>query len=210
MSTRLRARKAAATPPDRPRTRRPKEPGTGLRLPAAAGSDEDAVATERRIRLPIAGDRLFVGAVAKSFQVLELLSASGRGLTLMELAERSGLGKSATQRAAHTLRVLGYLSQHPDTRAYSLSYRMLELTHTVLAEDRVRMASLPHLEALSHACGETVNLTRWLAPKSSSSHAFRVDIRSASIFTSVLASRPSALHRDARSCPACRMKRPSA
>ena len=149
MSTGLRARKAAATPPGRPRTPRRKEPGTGLRLPAAAGSDEDAVATERRIRLPIAGDRLFVGAVAKSFQVLELLSASGRGLTLMELAERSGLGKSATQRAAHTLRVLGYLSQHPDTRAYSLSYRMLELTHTVLAEDRVRMASLPHLEALS-------------------------------------------------------------
>ena len=113
-----------------------------------------------KVRLSPGGDRLFVGSVAKSFQILELLCASGRGLTLMELAERSGLGKSACQRAAHTLRVLGYLSQHPDSRAYSLSYRMLELTHTVLAEDRVRMASLPHLEALSHACGETVNLTR--------------------------------------------------
>jgi len=126
----------------------------------AAAIPPDAVTAHRDIRLPMGDDRLFVGSVAKSFRILELLSESGRALTLMELAERSGLGKSATQRAAHTLRVLGYLSQHPETRAYSLSYRMLELTHTVLAEDRVRMVSMPLLEALNNSCGETVNLTR--------------------------------------------------
>ena len=112
------------------------------------------------IEAPDTDDRLFVGSVAKSFQVLELLNEAQGPLTLVEIAHRSGLGKSAAQRATHTLRVLGYLSQHPETRAYALSSKMLEFTHTVLAQDRVRAIALPLLESLNHACGETVNLTR--------------------------------------------------
>lgn len=38
----------------------------------------------------------------------------------------------------HTLKLLGYLRQHPATRAYALSGRMLEFGHTVLATDRLR------------------------------------------------------------------------
>lgn len=160
MTRQPRAGKAAVFPPaSGPRPGRQTVPRAETGAPARSGTVEDPDAAGRDVRQSGA-DRLFIGSVAKSFQILELLSTSGRGLTLMELAERSGLGKSAAQRATHTLRALGYLSQHPESRAYSLSYRMLELTHTVLAEDRVRMASLPHLEALSQACGETVNLTR--------------------------------------------------
>jgi IclR family pca regulon transcriptional regulator len=106
------------------------------------------------------GDRLFIGSVAKCFAVLELLNEADRPLSLAEIARRSNFGKSAAQRATHTLRVLGYLRQHPDTRAYALSSKMLEFTHTVLAQDRVRSLALPLLEALNRICGETVNLSR--------------------------------------------------
>ena len=131
-------------------TRTPEKAKGGKRPPDPPG---DAEKTD-------SDDRLFIGSVAKSFRVLELLNEAQGPLTLVELARRSGMGKSAAQRATHTLRVLGYLSQHPETRAYALSSKMLEFTHTVLAQDRVRAIALPLLESLNHVCGETVNLTR--------------------------------------------------
>ncbi len=112
------------------------------------------------IAAPASDDRLFITSVAKCFRILELLNASDGPLGLVEIARLTGLGKSAAQRATHTLRTLGYLRQHPDTRAYALSSKMLDFTHTVLAQDRVRSVALPALEALNRHCGETVNLTR--------------------------------------------------
>ena len=129
-----------------------------------------------------ADDRLFIGSVAKCFRVLELLNESRAPLGLVDIARRSGLGKSAVQRATHTLRVLGYLRQHPDTRAYTLSSKMLEFTHTVLAQDRVRSAALPALEALNRHCRETVNLSRLegdevvIVARFPSMHAVSVDL----------------------------------
>lgn len=123
------------------------------RTPAAAG----------RARRPAGdaagqGSALFVGSVAKCFQVLEALNSAGCPLGLKDLAAQSRLDRSAVQRITHTLRVLGYLRQDPETRALSLSGRMLEFGHTVLATDRVRHHAQPHLEALNRRTGETVNL----------------------------------------------------
>lgn len=109
---------------------------------------------------PGADNRLFIGSVAKCFRILEILNASDRALTLTEIARRVDFDKSSVQRTTHTLRVLGYLRQHPETRAYALSSKMLEFTHTVQAQDRVRSVARPMLEDLNRECGETVNLTR--------------------------------------------------
>lgn len=117
-------------------------------------------AAEDRLAQAAGPDRLLIGSVAKCFRVLEALSAADRPLTLTDIARRVHIGKSAVQRITHTLRVLGYLRLHPDTRAYALSSKLLAFTHTVLAQDRVRMAALPLLEELNRQCGETVNLTR--------------------------------------------------
>ncbi|HVR52846.1 MAG TPA: IclR family transcriptional regulator [Pseudorhodoferax sp.] len=102
---------------------------------------------------------LFVGSIAKCFQVLEALNTAGRGVGLTELAQLARLDRSATQRITHTLRVLGYLRQDPATRAFLLTGRMLEFGHTVLTTDRLRACAQPHLEALNRRLGETVNLT---------------------------------------------------
>lgn len=109
-----------------------------------------------------AGERensaLFMGSLAKCFQVLEALNTAGRAVGLTELAALSGLDRSAVQRIAHTLRVLGYLRQDPATRALRLSGRMLEFGHTVLTTHQLRERAQPHLEALNRRTGETVNL----------------------------------------------------
>jgi len=101
---------------------------------------------------------LFIGSVAKCFQVLETLNAATRPLGLTELAQLSKLDRSAVQRITHTLRSLGYLRQDPDSKAFRLSGRMLEFGHTVLATDQLRMMAQSHLEALNRRTGETVNL----------------------------------------------------
>ncbi len=129
------------------------------------------------------GDRLFIGSVARCFRVLEALSAADRPLALTELVRRVDLDKSAVQRTTHTLRVLGYLRQHPETRAWSLSSKMLAFTDSVLAQDRMREVALPLLGALNRECGETVNLTRLedtevvFIARFPSIHAVSVDLR---------------------------------
>jgi DNA-binding IclR family transcriptional regulator len=105
-----------------------------------------------------ADNPLFVGSIAKCFQVLEALNAAGRAVALTELVALAGLDKSAVQRITHTLKALGYVRQHPHTRAYTLSGRMLEFGHTVLATDRLREKAYPFLERLNKTTGETVNL----------------------------------------------------
>ena len=101
---------------------------------------------------------LFVGSIARCFHVLEALNAAARAVPLTELAALSGVPRGAVQRITHTLKTLGYLRQHPRTRAYTLSGRMLEFGHTVLATDRLRERAYPVLEALNRSTGETVNL----------------------------------------------------
>jgi len=126
---------------------------------APSSSRKPRAASSTDARTPaMAGDRLFVLSVGKCFQLLECLNRAQRPLTLTELVQVSGLEKSAVQRLAHTLRVLGYLRQHPRSRAYSLSSRLLEFGHTVLSTDPVREIAAPHLEALNRSSSETVNL----------------------------------------------------
>ena len=101
---------------------------------------------------------LFMGSIAKCFQVLEALNTAGRAVGLTELARLAGLDRSGVQRVTHTLRVLGYLRQDLATKAFRLSGRMLEFGHTVLATNEVRERAQPHLEALNRRSSETVNL----------------------------------------------------
>jgi IclR family pca regulon transcriptional regulator len=101
---------------------------------------------------------LFVASIAKCFDVLEALNATGRAVGLTELAALAGEERSAVQRITHTLKTLGYLRQHPQTRAFTIAGRMLDFGHTVLATDRVRAKAYPFLERLNASTGETVNL----------------------------------------------------
>jgi DNA-binding IclR family transcriptional regulator len=126
--------------------------------PPAAEAQGAPAARKRRKPVPAAESALFTGSIAKCFQVLEALSAAGRAVALTELAALAQMDRSAVQRVTHTLHALGYLRQHPVTRAFTLSGRMLGFGHAVLAADRLRDKATPHLEALNRATAETVNL----------------------------------------------------
>jgi IclR family transcriptional regulator, pca regulon regulatory protein len=106
-----------------------------------------------------ADDALFIGSVSKAFSVLEALTKARRPLKLAEIAEDAGIGRSAAQRFTFTLRSLRYLSQDPETKAYSLTAKALEIGAAYLASNPVRRLAAPLLAAANNECLETINLT---------------------------------------------------
>jgi IclR family pca regulon transcriptional regulator len=138
----------------------PTKPPTTARRPSPAKRARSDGAREALGQADPAGDAspLFVGSIAKCFQVLEALNVAGRSVGLTELAQLAQLDRSATQRITHTLKALGYLRQDAASRAFTLSGRMLEFGHTVLSTDRLRACAQAPLEALNRRVGETVNL----------------------------------------------------
>lgn len=102
---------------------------------------------------------LFVASVAKAFSVLETFGAAKAELILTEVAQRTGIGRSAAQRFLYTLTSLGYLTQDNQGRQYRLSSKLLALTNTYSNVDLIREKAAPILELANAACEETINLT---------------------------------------------------
>ena len=102
---------------------------------------------------------LYVGALAKGLKILRVFDESNTSMSLIELAEKSGLDKSATQRLANTLYVEGMLNKDEQTRRYSPSHAWLQMAFAYSMSDRLISNALPRLIDLSQQIGQTVNLS---------------------------------------------------
>lgn len=98
-----------------------------------------------------------VKTLRKALHILDQFSASDQLLTVAEVASRVGIARPTAYRLVQTLIQSGYL-QHADNGKISPGYSILQLAATLLDTNRLRIESLPHLEALSHATGERTNL----------------------------------------------------
>jgi DNA-binding IclR family transcriptional regulator len=103
-------------------------------------------------------DGLFVNSVEKAFRVLGAFGAA-RSMGLSEIAEASGLDRSAAQRFTHTLERLGYLRKDPRTRHYELTVRTLDLGYRYIRSSALVERAAPYLLDLSRATEEAVSLT---------------------------------------------------
>jgi IclR family pca regulon transcriptional regulator len=101
---------------------------------------------------------LYVGSLAKGLRLLRAFDESHTELSLVELAARSGLDKSAVQRLANTLHIEGMLEKDPATRRYRPSHAWLELAYAYYWSDQLVGQAIPKLIDLSQEIGETVNL----------------------------------------------------
>lgn len=104
-------------------------------------------------------DPLYIGSLEKGMRVLEAFESDYASLGLTEIANITGLGKSATQRLTHTWEALGYLRKDPRTRRYSLTPRIMALGHFFLRNDELVARAAPHLVRLRERCGLAVNLS---------------------------------------------------
>lgn len=101
---------------------------------------------------------LYVGSLAKGLRLLRAFDETHIELSLAELAQRTGLDKSAVQRLANTLHIEGMLDKNPATRRFRPSHAWLELAYAYYWSDQLVGQAIPKLIDLSQALGETVNL----------------------------------------------------
>ena len=94
----------------------------------------------------------------KALHVLELVAAAGRPLSLREVADRARLEKSATHRMLATLVHAGYVHQDPETRRYTMGYRVVTLSRNLLAENEVVRLARQTLERVASETEEGVHL----------------------------------------------------
>ncbi|QFT82716.1 Pca regulon regulatory protein [Roseovarius sp. THAF27] len=104
-------------------------------------------------------DPLMVSAVEKAFRVLAAFDEATPRQTLTQLAENSGLDRSAAQRYSHTLWRLGYLHKDKRTKSFELTPKTLSLAYQYTRSSPIVLRSHPYLSHLNKATEEAVSLT---------------------------------------------------
>ena len=104
-------------------------------------------------------DALYVRAAGRAMQLLGAFHRATGPLTLTEIAECAGLGRSAAQRLVHTLLTLGYLRRGPGQRGYLPGLRILDNTLDLLRLDPMVQKATPVLLELRKTVRERVDLS---------------------------------------------------
>ncbi|MFB3886538.1 MAG: IclR family transcriptional regulator [Thermodesulfobacteriota bacterium] len=102
-------------------------------------------------------DKNSIQSLARGLNILELVAGASQPVTLTEVARRSRLTKTTSQRFLNTLCSLGYL-RRGDNKSYRLSTRVLSLAHGFLNTSSLVTIAKPYLDELSSELGKTVNL----------------------------------------------------
>lgn len=96
--------------------------------------------------------------VTRASQILFAFSSDVRELGLTQLAQAVDLSKATVYRLAQTLVNAGLLDQNPETRAYRLGIRLLQLAHLVSSSLDIREVARGPLRDLRDETGETTYL----------------------------------------------------
>jgi IclR family transcriptional regulator, pca regulon regulatory protein len=104
-------------------------------------------------------DNLYVQSLARGLELLEAFSSRAEPLSLGELAELTGLDRSASQRLAHTLVTKGYLAKAEGGRGLVLGKEILARTFDFLRNSSLIERATPILEELQKETEERVDLS---------------------------------------------------
>ncbi|MCC7280813.1 MAG: IclR family transcriptional regulator [Acetobacteraceae bacterium] len=102
--------------------------------------------------------RYVVKPVRKALQLLDVLEAEGRALTLSEVAERAALPKTTAFRYLYTLRAAGLVVQDDAAEAYAVGHRLAVSPARDRAILALKQAAFPEMQRLQRRFNETVNL----------------------------------------------------
>jgi DNA-binding IclR family transcriptional regulator len=94
----------------------------------------------------------------KALRVLEAVAGEPRPLRLAEVARSVDMDKSLTHRMLATLVHAGYVHQDPETRRYTMGYRVVTLSRNLLAENEVVRLARMTLERVASETQEGVHL----------------------------------------------------
>jgi IclR family transcriptional regulator, pca regulon regulatory protein len=99
-----------------------------------------------------------VASLAKGLRVLEAFSAERPLLKNTDVARMTGLDHGTVFRLLQTLVMLGYVERLPETRAFRLTLKVLDLGFAAIGRLDLRGAAQPELRLLVQQLGEAASL----------------------------------------------------
>lgn len=103
-------------------------------------------------------DKYLVPSLARSFEILDILSMSSVGLTKMEIARQVGIPYSTAFNLLNTMEQYGYVRKDEGAGKYFLGLRLLSLGNIQMKDFSVRELAGPVLEDLVRATQLTAHL----------------------------------------------------
>lgn len=97
-----------------------------------------------------------INSLIKSLNILEYLLENGE-MSILELANLSGMGKSTVHRILGTFKTMGYVEQSKENNKYYATLKIFELGNKVANRIPLRKIVRPYIEELYEKCHETVN-----------------------------------------------------
>lgn len=99
-----------------------------------------------------------VQSIARAFSIMEAISENKNSISITDLSKVVNLHKSTVHRILNTLIQQGYVKKNPKNNYYELSFKLLELSASVIAQNDLKSILHPYLEQLSDISGEVVHL----------------------------------------------------
>lgn len=121
------------------------------RLNMSSSEAGNSITEERDLKALARGDRNFVTALARGFELLRAFRSGEKYLGNGELSERTGIPRPTVSRLTHTLTRLGYLRYSPRLEKYQLGVGVLALGYRYLASVGVRELARPLMQDLATA-----------------------------------------------------------
>ncbi|WP_121062681.1 IclR family transcriptional regulator [Chachezhania antarctica] len=114
--------------------------------------------------LPGANPKLVLQTVVRAMRVLESVGRSGHPLSLAEIAAAVGTDRSAAQRLAHTLEMMGYLERAPGGNGFLPGRQALDRCFSYLRSNALVERATPILIELRKEVKERVDLSLFDGP----------------------------------------------
>lgn len=104
------------------------------------------------------GGRQNVKSLFKMLDVLECFSAIDRELSVVQIAQATGLPRTTVHRIVDSLRAVGFLDQDASRERYRLGLKLFELGSTAITNLPLYREARPFVDTLSELSGEGVHL----------------------------------------------------
>jgi DNA-binding IclR family transcriptional regulator len=99
-----------------------------------------------------------VKSLFKMLDVLECFSGVDPELSVLQIAQRTGLPRTTVHRLVDSLRAVGFLEQEASRENYRLGLRLFGLGNTALTNMPLHREAAPFVDTLAKLSGETVHL----------------------------------------------------
>jgi len=99
-----------------------------------------------------------IQTIERVSDILDVLALNSKGISLGDLSAKVKLPKGTTHRILSSLLFFDFVRQYPQTRSYSLGFKLVELGSILLEQINLRKEAEPFLHALSQRTKETTYL----------------------------------------------------